>query len=162
MEYKDQFLGLHYFVTKIIRILRHPESSSHLNSGRFPRLSAFSINQIFWGSFHLKLSFWLLCNRKFHDVLGNYKSNLSSPSLRGLHQHNIANKEKIGFCLLTMTNATNISQSLKKNILQTTGWVFASGIKPIGLSWSALPAPWQSSSRWPSLVSILKKRSCAV
>ena len=114
MEYKDQFLGLHYFVTKIIRILRHPESSSHLNSGRFPRLSAFSINQIFWGSFHLKLSFWLLCNRKFHDVLGNYKSNLSSPSLRGLHQHNIANKEKIGFCLLTMTNATNISQSLKK------------------------------------------------
>ena len=114
MEYKDQFLGLHYFVTKIIRILRHPESSSHLNSGRFPRLSAFSINQIFWGSFHLKLSFWLLCNRKFHDVLGNYKSNLSSPSLRGLHQHNIANKEKNGFCLLTMTNATNISQSLKK------------------------------------------------
>ena len=157
MEYKDQFLGLHYFVTKIIRILRHPESSSHLNSGRFPRLSAFSINQIFWGSFHLKLSFWLLCNRKFHDVLGNYKSNLSSPSLRGLHQHNIANKQKMSFWLLIMTNATNISQSLKKNILQTTRWVFASGIKPIGLSWSALPAPWQSSSRWPSLVSILKK-----
>ena len=45
-----------------------------------------------------------------------------------------------------------------ENILQIAGWVFASGIKPIGLSWSALPAPWQSSSRWPSLVSIVEKK----
>ena len=44
--------------TKDIRILRHPESSSHLNCGRFPKLSALSINQIFWGSLHLKLPFF--------------------------------------------------------------------------------------------------------